>query len=85
MIPEFLPLGPALVVENDIRILVVADTHFGAETQLARHGLHIKSSSEERLSRLLACVDESGCDLLLLLGDVKHSIPVTTRQEKNTF
>ena len=81
MIPEFLPQGPALVIENDIRVLIAADTHFGAETQLARHGLHIKSNSGERLKRLLACVDESGCDLLLLLGDVKHSIPVTTRQE----
>ena len=81
MIPEFLPQGPALVIENDIRVLVAADCHFGAETELARHGLHIKSSSEERLKRLLSCIDESDCDMLLLLGDVKHSVPVTTRQE----
>lgn len=81
MIPEFLPEGPALVIENKSRILIAADTHFGAETQLAKNGLHIKSSSEERLKRLLMCIDKSGCDQLLLLGDVKHSIPLTSKQE----
>ncbi|WP_348632362.1 metallophosphoesterase [Methanomicrobium sp. W14] len=81
MIPEFLPFGPAFVIENTIRVLVVADTHFGAETGLARHGLHIKSNSSDRLSRLMKCIEVSKCDLLVLLGDVKHSIPVTTRQE----
>ncbi|WOF16332.1 phosphoesterase [Methanoplanus sp. FWC-SCC4] len=81
MIPEFLPNGPAILVEDEQRILVVADTHFGAETGLARHGLHIKSNSKERLLRLLNCIDDSDPDLLLLLGDVKHSIPVTTKQE----
>jgi len=81
MIPKFLPQGPAVVIENSMRILVVADTHFGAETELARRGLHIKSNTRERLSRLLRCIEDSDCDLLLLLGDVKHSIPVTSRQE----
>lgn len=81
MIPEFIPKGPAVVIENNMRILVVADTHFGAETELARRGLHIKSNSRQRLIRLLECIDDSECEMLLLLGDVKHSIPVTTRQE----
>ena len=81
--PEFMPQGPALIVVNTMRVLVVADTHFGAETFLARHGLHIQSNSDERLNRLLKCIDESKCDLLVLLGDVKHSIPVTTWQEIN--
>lgn len=83
MMPEFMPQGPALIVVNTMRVLVVADTHFGAETFLARHGLHIQSNSDERLNRLLKCIDESKCDLLVLLGDVKHSIPVTTWQEIN--
>ena len=81
--PEFMPQGPALIVGNTMRVLVVADTHFGAETFLARHGLHIQSNSDERLNRLLKCIDDSKCDLLVLLGDVKHSIPVTTWQEIN--
>jgi len=83
MKPEFLPQGPAFVVEeDDMRILVVADTHFGAESDLKRKGVHIMSNTPERLNRLLECIDISGADLLLLLGDVKHSVPVTSWQEK---
>ena len=83
MKPEFLPEGPAFVVEeDDLRILVVADTHFGAESELSRKGVHIMSNTPERLRRLLDCIDVSGADLLLLLGDVKDSVPVTSWQEK---
>lgn len=83
MKPEFLPQGPAFVVEgDDMRILVAADTHFGAESELKRRGVHIMSNTPERLNRLLECIEVSGADLLLLLGDVKHSVPVTSWQEK---
>ena len=61
MKPEFLPQGPAFVVEeDDIRILVVADTHFGVESDLERKGVHIMSNTPERLRRLLDCIDISG-------------------------
>ncbi|HUU75580.1 MAG TPA: metallophosphoesterase [Methanoregulaceae archaeon] len=78
---EFLPSGPALLVENTRRVLVVADLHLGIETDLARHGLHFKSRSNERKERVVACIHESDPDCLVLLGDIKHSIPVTSRQE----
>ncbi|MBN1432519.1 MAG: metallophosphoesterase [Methanomicrobiaceae archaeon] len=82
MKPEFIPKGPAIVIEeDDRRILVVADTHFGAESELKRRGVHIMSNTPERLLRLLECIEVSGADLLLLLGDVKHSVPVTSWQE----
>jgi metallophosphoesterase superfamily enzyme len=73
--------GPALIVHNRTRVLVVADLHFGIETDLARHGWHFSSRSAERLKRVCACVVNTAPDLLILLGDVKHSIPRTTRQE----
>lgn len=82
MMPEFMPEGPALVIEDEgKRILVIADTHFGAESELERRGVHIRSNTPGRLGRLLDCIDASGADLLLLLGDVKHSVPVTSWQE----
>jgi metallophosphoesterase superfamily enzyme len=34
-----------------------------------------------RLDRVLACIEDGRPDLVLLLGDVKHSVPLTTRQE----
>jgi len=78
---EFFGDGPALVVEDTQRHLVVADTHFGIEADLAAHGLHFKSRSTSRLDRLLKVIDDADPDALILLGDIKHSIPTLTRQE----
>jgi metallophosphoesterase superfamily enzyme len=78
---EFFCDGPALVIEETQRYLVVADLHFGIEADLAAHGLHFRSRSRDRLTRLLSVIDRADPDALILLGDVKHSIPALTRQE----
>ncbi len=78
---EFIGDGPALVVTGEERYLVVADLHFGIEADLAAHGLHFRSRSKARVERLLSIVDRTDPDGLVLLGDVKHSIPSITRQE----
>ncbi len=78
---SFIENGPALLVKGREETLVIADLHFGIESDLARHGYHFQSRSEERAARVLALVCELEPDRLLLLGDVKQSIPLTTRQE----
>jgi metallophosphoesterase superfamily enzyme len=78
---RFLPEGPAVLVENEERTLVIADLHFGIESDLARHGWHFASRSLERLQRVTALLERVRPDRLLLLGDVKQSVPFTTRQE----
>ena len=78
---EFIRDGPALVIENTERLLIVADLHFGIEADLAAHGMHFKSHSTERLDRLMKTIDATDPDRLILLGDVKHSIPSLTREE----
>jgi len=78
---HFLPDGPALVVEGTARVLVIADLHIGIESDLDVHGVHVPSQTRGRLDRVLACIDEGKPDLVLLLGDVKHAVPLTTRQE----
>jgi uncharacterized protein len=78
---HFLPEGPALVVENTLRVLVIADLHIGIESDLDVHGVHIPSQGRGRLERVIACIEAGRPDLVLLLGDVKHSVPLTTRQE----
>ena len=82
MNPVFVPDGPALLLEGDIRLLLISDAHFGGESELARRGVHISSNSEKRLERLFACIEQTSPDLLLFLGDVKQSVPVTSWQEK---
>lgn len=78
---EFLDQGPALLVEETMRVLVVGDLHLGIEADLSRHGLHIRSRSRQRMERVLSCIESEGPDLLVLLGDVKHNVPLTSRQE----
>lgn len=78
---EFIGDGPALVIEGKLRLLIVADLHFGIEADLAAHGLHFKSRSADRLERLLRIIDKADPDQLVILGDLKHSIPSLTRQE----
>jgi hypothetical protein len=78
---EFIGEGPALIIEGEQRMLIVADLHFGIEADLAAHGLHFKSRSESRLERLHKVIDSTKPDGLVLLGDVKHSIPSLTWQE----
>ena len=78
---EFIGDGPALVIEGETRLLIVADLHFGIEADIAAHGLHFRSRSTDRLDRLLKVIDSADPDMLVLLGDIKHSIPSLTRQE----
>jgi metallophosphoesterase superfamily enzyme len=80
---EFIGDGPALVIEGELRLLIVADLHFGIEADLAAHGLHFRSRSAERLEHLLKIIDKAEPDHLVILGDLKHSIPSITRQEYN--
>lgn len=78
---EFIESGPALLVSNTKDVLVIADLHLGIESDLARHGIHFKSRSRQRQQKVIQCIQETDPDIVLLLGDVKHSIPQTTRQE----
>jgi hypothetical protein len=78
---EFFGDGPALVIEGEQRLMIVADLHFGIEADLAAHGLHFRSRSADRLEHLLKTIDAADPDMLILLGDIKHSIPSLTWQE----
>ena len=79
---HFIENGPALLVEQEQRVLVVADLHMGIESGLERCGVHITSRSDARAKRVISCIEETRPDLLLLLGDLKHNVPVTTRSRR---
>ncbi len=78
---EFIEAGPALLVNNAKDVLVIADLHLGIEPDLALRGIHFKSRGRQRQQKAVTCIRETDPDIVLLLGDVKHSIPQTTRQE----
>ncbi len=82
MQPEFYADGPAVLIGRQERSLVIADPHFGVEADLHRHGLHFQSSTDSRLARLLAVIEQADPDYLIVLGDLKHMIPYVTYQER---
>ncbi len=73
---------PALIVENAIRTLVIADIHLGIEWELYYRGISIPSQVNKRLSRIKKYINKAEPRRIVLLGDVKHNVPDTSWQEK---
>lgn len=67
---------PALRVDN---ALVVADLHIGLEAQLMSKGFHITSRTEDMFKAIIDSSEE--CTKLIVLGDVKNSVPGSSKQE----
>ena len=73
---------PAMLVEAEERLLLATDFHLGIEYELAKMGINIPYQTDRFLGELLALVREHSPDRLLLLGDIKHGVPITSFQEK---
>jgi len=76
---KFVPNKPALMIGHN---LIVADLHNGIEFELFRKGANVPSQTEAKLKRLEAIVKETKPEKLIILGDLKHNVPVTSRQEQ---
>ncbi|MEA2046225.1 MAG: metallophosphoesterase [Euryarchaeota archaeon] len=74
---------PLLLVEGELKVLVAADLHIGLEHDLWLGGASVPSQTEKLFSRLRSHLKKIGPDRLVLLGDVKHNVPLTSFQEKN--
>jgi putative SbcD/Mre11-related phosphoesterase len=73
---------PALLADIGERVLIVADLHIGLEYELAKAGVNIPYQTERIQGELLNLVKEYKPDRLVIAGDVKHGVPVTSFQEK---
>ncbi len=71
---------PACLVDK--KALVIADLHIGLEQELQHKGIRLKSLTKEMLDETLLLLKETGAKDLVLLGDVKHHIASTSRQEE---
>lgn len=80
--PEPLAPEPLLRVENRERALVLADIHLGYEAGLRRRGVAVPSQTDILLEQVLAAVDRERPDRLVVLGDVKHTVPGASLQER---
>jgi len=75
---KFIPKKPALLVDD---ILVVADLHNGIEYELHKKGVEVPSQTQAKFESLKEIVEQTKPKRLIILGDLKHNIPITSRQE----
>ena len=65
----------AMIVENKLKTLVIADLHLGIEAVLRQKGVNIGSQTDKLLENVTTCVKETEPDAIVLLGDIKHAVP----------
>ena len=82
MIPQPVPNETALYLKKQ-QLIIIADLHIGIESQLEENGLHIPSQTPRMTKRLLALITTYHPKQLIILGDVKHTIPQITIQERH--
>lgn len=68
---------PALKVGS---ALVIGDMHIGVESHLRAKGFHLTSHTSDMFDTLLSTADED-VNRLVVIGDVKDSVPGSTKQE----
>jgi hypothetical protein len=82
MFEPIFSLDRALILRSKrLRILVVADLHIGIEHEIYKDGISIPSQASVMKKRIEKLISEYKAKKLVLLGDVKHNIPLPSRQE----
>ena len=76
---RFLQNERALVMKD---FLVIADLHIGYEKTLEERGYKIPSMRKDFIERIKKLQKENKSRKLIILGDVKHTVPVATWDEK---
>jgi len=72
---EPIPGVPAATVETDgQRLVALADYHAGLEAGLRYDGVELRSAATRRRERLVATVDRTRADRLVVIGDLGHAI-----------
>lgn len=60
--------------------LVIGDLHIGVESHLRSKGFHLVSRTDDMFDSIIEAADDSA-SRLIVLGDVKDSVPGSTKQE----
>lgn len=83
MQPTLQPLidEPALLLKEK-KLLVIADLHIGIESELRKNGLQVPSQTKIMEERLVSIITKNDIKDIILLGDIKHTIPLSTVQER---
>lgn len=72
---EPVPDTPAAVARIDEeRVLIIADYHAGFEVAMRYEGVELDSRAGERRDRVMALIDQTGAERVVILGDFAHWI-----------
>lgn len=74
-----IPDRPVLELVGEERVLCVGDLHIGIEADMRFRGVIVPSQTH-RMEKELKDLAE-GVDRLVIIGDVKHQVPGSTKQE----
>ncbi len=76
--------SPSLLIENDKKILVVADLHLGIEYELYKKGVKLGNVTRKIKRVLEETIERTEADEVIFLGDLKHNIPqISFREERD--
>ncbi len=79
----FHPIANAPALWNEsMKLLVIADLHIGIENELIDQGVHISSQTFQMKKQLQRICETYHPRKIMILGDIKHSIPATPFHEK---
>jgi len=78
---EPIPGEPALLLKTKTKVLIVADLHIGIESELREAGINIPSQTDKIAEHLALLCSDHDIDEVIIVGDVKHNVPLTSRQE----
>lgn len=82
MPPRPVPLfGERALHLPDAGVVAVGDLHVGLESDLRMAGVHLPSQTQRMRRRLEAILQATGATRLVVIGDLKHKVPYSTRQE----
>ncbi|NVM01257.1 MAG: metallophosphoesterase [Candidatus Helarchaeota archaeon] len=71
---KFIDDTPAIMIKkNRERILIVADLHLGIES--SQNGMNVPSQTSSITNEIIELIKKVKASELILLGDIKHSIP----------
>ncbi|MEM2108972.1 MAG: metallophosphoesterase [Candidatus Odinarchaeota archaeon] len=74
-----IPGRPALLLAGkERRLLCIADLHLGIETTFIERGINVTPQSEWLAENILSIAEKVNATELLIVGDLKHNIPINT-------
>ena len=81
MLKLLLPHPAAMIKTGKMSSLVIADPHLGWEMALQERGIHVPSQTPRTMQKLTDLLEKHKPALLLILGDVKHTVTAAEQGE----